>query len=135
VSVLLDTSYLLALHAKRDVNHITAEALKGQLKNKEFGQLYISDYIFDEFVTHLRARSYPKADIQEIGSTFLEGGTFQMLQVNSSIFSKAWELFKKYEVLSFTDCTTAILAEEFGIRHIASFDAGFDRVSHLKRLH
>ena len=133
MSLILDTSFLIAIYSERDEHHSTARRLLPKLQSKEYGQTYISDYIFDEFVTFLRARSYPESTLQAIGDRLKAEDSSHFLHINECIFSKSWELFKKYP-LSFTDCTTIILTEEFGIHHVASFDAGFDRIPHLKRI-
>lgn len=134
MSSILDTSFLIALNNAKDENHESAQSLKVRLKEKEFGQCYISDYIFDEFVTFLRAKSFPENSIKEIGDALLADQSIKLLKIDIDTFLKSWEFFKKSSELSFTDCSTITLAKEFGIRNVASFDSGFDRFPHLKRI-
>ena len=134
LSLILDTSFLIALHNSKDIYHNHAESLKSKLKNKEFGQCYISDYIFDEFVTFLRVKSFPASDIKELGEALLAEESIKLLKIDSQIFLQSWELFKKISKLSFTDCTTIVLAKEFGIKNVASFDSDFDKIANLKRI-
>ena len=134
MSLILDTSFLIALNNARDVNYKNAQTLKIRLKDKEFGQCYISDYIFDEFVTFLMAKSFPANTIKEIGDALLAEESIKLLKIDLHIFLESWESFKKLNKLSFTDCTTIILAKEFGIKNIASYDSGFDRITFIKRI-
>lgn len=134
LGIILDTSFLIALNNAKDMNHGGAQSLKARLKEKEFGQCYVSDYIFDEFVTFLMAKAFYPNKIREIGDALLAEESINFLRVNESLFMESWEFFKKHNNLSFTDCTTAILAKEFGIKNIASFDSGFDKIDSIKRI-
>lgn len=134
MSVIFDTSFLIASNIVKDINHKNAQSLKLKLKDKEFGQCFISDYIFDEFVTFLRAKSFNENIVKEIGDSLLAEESIKLLKIDLHIFLQSWEFFKKSNNLSFTDCTTITLAKEFGIKNIASFDSGFDRVHDIKRI-
>ena len=134
VGILLDTSFLVALSNAKDENRDAAQALKGRIAKKELGQSYLSDYIFDEFVTFLKARHVPQQKVREIGDALLSDSSIQLLKVDSNAFLQSWEMFKKFDALSFTDCTTVILAGQFGIKSVASFDADFDGIGLIKRI-
>ena len=47
--------------------------------------------------------------------------------LDKEVFLQSWGLFKISSNLSFTDCSTIILAKEFSIKNAASFDSDFDR--------
>jgi len=134
VSLILDTSFLLALNDAGDFSHNNANSLKIRVKDKEFGQCYISDYIFDELMTLMRAKSISLNKIKDIGDSLLSDKTIELLKVDKEMFLQSWDLFKKSNELSFTDCSTITLSKEFGIRTVASFDSGFDRFPHIKRI-
>ena len=134
MSIILDTSFLIAINDSKDSNHKKANELKPRVRNKEFGQCYISDYIFDEFATFLKAKSFRNSFINEVGNALLSNEEIRILRVDENSFFQSWEMFKKMEKLSFTDCTTIILAKEFSIKKIASFDSDFDKVSYLERV-
>ncbi len=134
MAIILDTSYLIALNNERDAGYPAAKSLRPRIKNKEFGRAYISDYIFDEFMTFLRMKSNPEPAIREIGDALLSDDTLTLLKIDIHSFLKSWELFKKSGGLSFTDCTIVIMAEAYGIENVASLDSGFDRISSLKRI-
>lgn len=101
---------------------------------REFGQCYISDYVFDELVTFLMAKSFPSEIIKNIGDSLLEEENITLLKIDNPVFLQSWNLFKKMKTLSFTDCTTILLAQQFNVKNIASFDTDFDKISLLQRV-
>ena len=134
MGILLDTSFLIAVNNPKDVNYGNAQAIKARIKNMELGQSYFSDYIFDEFVTFLKAKRVSQEKITEIGEALLLDESIKLLRVDATVFSQSWDLFKKRQALSFTDCTTAILARDFNIKNVASFDADFNSIGFVKRI-
>jgi len=134
LNLILDTSFLIALNDSGDHKHENALALKSKIKNKEFGQCFISDYIFDELVTFLRAKSIPDDKINEIGDALLSDPTIERFNIDEETFSQSWENFKKTSNLSFTDCTTITLAKKFGVKNVASFDSDFDKFPYIERI-
>ena len=78
MSLIFDTSFLIALNDSGDYNHKYAISLKSRIKNKEFGQCYISDSIFDELMTFLRGKSIPFDKIKAIGDAFTDCTTITL---------------------------------------------------------
>ncbi|ACP34663.1 PilT protein domain protein [Sulfolobus islandicus L.S.2.15] len=113
--IILDTSFLIAFYNKRDSRHEKALKIFDEITNDK---LVISDYIFDEIVTFLRAK-VPWIAI-EVGENILEN--LDMIRVNDEDFRTAWELFNKFDELSFTDCTTLSLSKRLKIRRVVTFD-------------
>ncbi len=134
MGVFLDTSFLVALVNADDENHGLAQSIKARIAAKELGQPYISDYIFDELVTFLKARHVEAGKIEEFGDSLLNDGGIDLLRVGSAVFLQSWGMFKKSTGLSFTDCTSIVLAKEFGIKSIASYDSDFDKLPSLNRI-
>lgn len=134
MGIFLDTAFLIALANADDKNHGSAQSLKVRIASREHGQPYISDYIFDELVTFLMARHVRPEKIEEFGGSLLEDESIKLLKIDSAVFFQSWELFKKSASLSFTDCTSIVLAEKFGIRSIASYDSDFDKLPMLRRI-
>tara|TARA_Y100000310_G_C20655366_1_gene801708 strand:- start:1311 stop:1742 length:432 start_codon:yes stop_codon:yes gene_type:complete len=134
MGIILDTSFLVALNNVKDANHESAIKLKNKIKNNDYGQPYVSDYIFDEFVTFLRAKSFPKEKISQLGDSLISGKDIKILNLNKDLFLKSWNFFKKSNGASFTDCTIIISSKEHNINKIASYDEHFDRVNFLHRL-
>jgi predicted nucleic acid-binding protein len=118
--IILDTSFLIAFYNKRDSRHEEALKIFDEITNDK---LVISDYIFDELVTFLRAK-VPWIAI-EVGENILEN--LDIIRVNDEDFRTAWELFNKFNKLSFTDCTTLSLSKRLKIRRVVTFDQSLIR--------
>ena len=118
--IILDTSFLIAFYNKRDSRHREALKIFDEIANDK---LVISDYIFDEVVTFLRAKVPWIA--QEVGKNILEN--LDVIRVNDEDFITAWELFNKFDELSFTDCTTLSLSKRLKIRRVVTFDQSLIR--------
>ncbi|MBI5228260.1 type II toxin-antitoxin system VapC family toxin [Candidatus Micrarchaeota archaeon] len=130
MSVLLDTAFLVAYCDEDDQDHARATKLAKELDSNMFGQLYISDYIFDETITLLKKYIGNKS-ATERGLKLLNSTT--LLKIDSQVFDLSWEFSTKFDHLSFTDCTNVILMRHYKIGHIATFDSGFDGVVKVLR--
>ncbi|MEW5996458.1 MAG: PIN domain-containing protein [Candidatus Micrarchaeota archaeon] len=128
--MLLDTSFLVAYYDKRDQNHPAAVRLVGELETGKFGRLIISEYVFDELMTILK-KFVGKAKAAEKGRDILNSLDF--LQADSKVFQLGWELFKKSEGLSFTDCYLVAAMKHYNIEYLATFDSGFHGIVKVLR--
>ena len=125
MSVILDSSYIIAYSDERDKYHKEAIGLSKHLSSGDFGQIFISDYIFDEVVTYFLARQGIEKAIS-VGEYLLKF-EIELLHSTSELFSSSWIFFKQRKNLSFTDCITIEIMKAYGIRNIATFDAGFNQ--------
>lgn len=133
MSILLDTSFIFAFFNKKDEHHESADKIMQALRNGLFGKLFISDYVFDEFVT--LAGAHLRFDLaEEWGQTLLNSSSIELLTTDKTEFDEAWKLFIRYKELSFTDCTLLAISKHFGIDNIASFDSDFDKTKAIKRI-
>ncbi len=126
MSLLIDTSALIAARNADDKNHkkalrIMTPALKG-----EYGRVFISDYIFDEAVTLAYIRTGYKKFAHDIGS-FARAKPINFRFIEPVDFDRAWELYHQYDDknLSFTDCTNIALMERLDVETLFTFDMGF----------
>ena len=126
MSILIDTSALIAARNAEDRNHKSAvnnmnSALKG-----EYGKVFTSDYVFDEAVTLAYMRTGKKIFALDIG-LFARSRPITMRFVEPIDFDRAWELYRQYDDknLSFTDCTNIALMERLDIESIFTFDSAF----------
>jgi len=133
MSAVLDSSFLFAFFNENDVNNASAVKIMEKLKEGVFGKLFITDYIFDEFVTLAAKRTRTDLAI-EWGELLLESQRIELLATDNAEFRAAWSLFKQYKNLSFTDCTIVSVAKHFDIANIISFDSDFDAVKGIKRV-
>ena len=134
MTVFVDTGVLYAEHDTDATRHEAAAAALDVVYDGEFGQPYISDFIFDEAVTLARTRT-GSVDVAARLSDRLLGRdefpqAFELLRVSAGPFSDAVETFERYgdQELSFTDATTVALTERHGLDRVLSFDDDFDGI-------
>lgn len=130
MSVLLDSSFLIAYCNSREKDHVRAVELAKELETDSFGERIISDYIFDETITILK-KYLGNKQATENGSKFLASTRF--VKIDSLAFALSWELSKKFDVLSFTDCTNIAVMKHYNINYLSTFDSGFDGVVKVLR--
>lgn len=126
MSLLIDTSALVAARNADDKNHekaldIMTRALKG-----EFGKLYVSDYIFDEAVTIAHIRTGNKDFANDIGG-FARVKPIIFRFIEPIDFERAWELYPQFKDkdFSFTDCTNIAFMERHDIDTLFTYDSEF----------
>ena len=130
ISVLLDTDFLVAYYNTREKNHPKAVELLNELETGELGRLWVSDYGFDETITLLKKYLGNKAATEK-GNVILS--SLELVRVDTEAFGLAWELSKKLDKLSFTDCTHIALMKHFDIDYLATFDSAFDEIVKILR--
>lgn len=125
----LDTGPFIARYSKVDTHHADAVRSFENIGRGEtpYRKLYTSDYVLDEAITGCRQRTRSHKPSVELGSAILSSESIVLLKVDGDVLGEAWEFYKaRSEVdLSFTDCTTAVLARRHGISHIFTYDADF----------
>lgn len=140
MSAFIDAGMFVAFYNTRDRNHEEAVRILNSAATGEYGLLYTSDYVFDEAVTLMLARTKKPSLALGVGELILGNPArgipsfAELLYVDEETFTAAWGLFKRYSVkgLSFTDCTILALMKEEGIENLISFDRSFDGI--VKRL-
>ena len=128
MAVFIDTGIFVALHNADDQHHQRSrELMKNALKGN-LGRICTSDYIIDEAITTALARTKKHNIAVDLGTYIIESPRIIKLTIDQDTFKIAWEKFKTLQDkgLSFTDCTSIALTEKHGIKHIMSFDCGFD---------
>ncbi len=133
MTVLVDTGVLYADHDTDATRHEPAKNGLEAVYDGEFGQPYITDYIYDEAVTLTLKRS-EFAAAKQLGKR-LRGldpypQAYQMRSVSAAVFADAVEVFERYDdqQLSFTDASTVALCERYSIDAVMSFDDDFDGI-------
>ena len=126
MTVFIDTNIFAAAKLKKDVDHERAKTLLEDALFGKHGQVFTSDYIFDETITLLIVRTKKNQSVCEYGNSILTSGIIEIIKVDNG-----WEKFSMFEdkVISFTDCTTLAIMEELKIDKIMSFDKHFDGIS------
>jgi predicted nucleic acid-binding protein len=127
--IILDSSFLIAFHNENDIHHRSAAKLMPQLIVGNFGQLLMPEYVYLEVVTVVALkRDFPTAI--KVGSALLNAKEIQFVPC-SHFFQDAWRYFQSQgtgAVLSFIDAALVALAKQRGVRHLATFDKGFQKV-------
>jgi len=136
MSAFIDAGMFVAAYNTRDRSHKEATDLIRAAIGEQYGSLYTSDYIFDEAVTLMLARTKNPEFAFGVGELILGNPSrgipsfAELLHVDEEVFSDAWTLFKRYASrgLSFTDCTTLALMKRAKIDVLLSFDRSFDGI-------
>ena len=120
----------MAFYNKRDGQHVSARESFARIGRGEtpYRKLYTSDYVLDESITLCRSQTGNHSLAVELGTDILNSKTMVLLKVDGDILKGSWELFKqRAEIkLSFTDCSTAVLARTHGVSDIFTFDDDFN---------
>lgn len=119
----------MAFYNKRDSQHTSARDSFARIARGEtpYRKLYTSDYILDESLTLCRSQTRNHKLAVELGTDILDSKTIVLLKVDGGALKESWELYKQRSeiVLSFTDCSTAVLARTHGISDIFTYDDDF----------
>jgi predicted nucleic acid-binding protein len=108
--IFVDTSFLIALFSKKDVNHKESLSMRNKIqKAHQSIILYYSDYIFDELITFLKKRkehyAITHAEIINIGDKIKQSKILNCIHITEKLYEKTWDYIKKYQDKdwSFTD--------------------------------
>ena len=132
--ILIDTGYMVAFFNKKDKHYREArETIKQILEDSPQIKFIYSDYIFDEFVTLMKKEKIFIEKIKKAGENILKSNIWKMFQIDGNIFSKTWEMIKKYDdkEWSFTDASSFVLMEELGIRYYLAYDGHFSQYENI----
>ena len=129
--IILDTSFVVSYKIEDDTNHRKAVELMKEIAEGKYGEVIISDYIFDEAVTVILVRSKSLSLAVETGNDLRKYANIDM--IGCYIVDSAWEVFsgQKDTKFSFTDCTILSMMERKKIVHIATFDAEFRKMKSI----
>jgi len=134
MTVLVDTGVLYADHDTTASRHEAARRALEAVYDGEFGQPYVSDYIFDEAVTLTQTRAKAFEPAKQLGDRIRGVDSYpqvyEMLWVSAAVFSESVSVFEQYDdqELSFTDATTVALAQRHDVDSVLSFDDDFDGI-------
>jgi hypothetical protein len=136
MTVLVDTGVVYADHDTDATRHEVATRACEAVYDGEFGQPYISDYVFDEAVTLTRRRTDSHTAAMGLCDR-LRGHdqyprVYEFCHVSTAVFTDACAVFERYDDqgLSFTDATSVALVERRDLDGIVSFDDDFDGLVH-----
>ncbi|MCP4978276.1 MAG: PIN domain-containing protein [Maribacter sp.] len=124
MKVFIDTSAFCALTIPKDKYNPRAKILYNQIVERN-AIIFSSNYILDETYTLLKSRSSHDTSIKfmdNIGKCHIT-----ILNIDEDIENSAKKIFKKFKdkKLSFTDCTSFALINQFNINAAFAFDEHF----------
>ena len=123
MKLLVDTSALLALAFRDDVNHGAAVAFLRQTPQARF---VLTELILSEVVTRVRARG-GAARAAETGHSLLESRRYEVLFVDTELLRGALARMTDFadKRLSLTDCASFEVMSRLGLASAFSFDRDF----------
>jgi hypothetical protein len=131
--IFVDSGAWLAVYDQADQYHPSAIAFWNQLRAQTV-QLVTSDYVLDETYTLLKLRASLRAAVAL--HRMLEASQIvTVVEINSSIFQVAWNLFESYtdKAWSFTDCTSLVIMRQLKLIEAFTFDEHFRQMGFVMR--
>jgi predicted nucleic acid-binding protein len=127
MSIFADTGAFLAYRNKKDKYHETALKLFRDALKGKYGQIYTSDYIYDEALTLALIRTNNLAVAVDIAEV-IRSPRIKMIFVDTELLEKSTKTFKQYSDrnLSFTDAVSIEIMKEINIEKYFGFDSHFD---------
>lgn len=93
-------------------------------------RILTSDYVIDEVITTIFARTGSFELTKKLGQAIIESKAIERLTIDEETFIHSWEFFKRMGSIgmSFTDSTSAVLMKKKDINTVFSFDEHFKRL-------
>ena len=127
--IFVDSSYFIAFADKADRWHKDAVKLSENIKTG----VVVSDYVIAEAVSTIGHRGGGKAGIDLYDFLI---NNFQVIYVDEELLKQSMEVYLKYDgTLSVADAVSVEVMRRHGIKKIISFDADFDKVTSISRIH
>ena len=129
--IVLDSSFLIAFHNRRDVHHTAAAEIMDRLLDGAWGELLLPEYVFLEVVTVLAVRLGIETAVA-VGETLLDARELEFVPC-SELFLDTLDVFRRQPgtSLSFADSAIVAIARRREAGHVATFDADFQGVDGL----
>lgn len=129
--IVLDSSFLVAYHNRRDVHHDAATAAMDRLVANEWGPALLLEYVFLEVVTVLLARRGLDTALR-VATLLLQAREVEFVP-SSDMFLSVLDTFRtqRQTRLSFADAAIITVARQRGAQFVATFDREFRRVDDL----
>jgi predicted nucleic acid-binding protein len=134
MSLLVDTSFFIALKHLRDADHDRATELFREVFRGKHGVAHTTSVVFLEAVTVALARTHRHSAAKGVGELIQmrtgERQMFPLQHVSSGQLTAAWDAFRGHQdkFLSMVDWTSVVVARELEVDAILSFDRGFDGI-------
>ncbi len=119
--IFLDASFIVAYVNSKDQNHERAAEIAKEIDAGLHGPQVVSEYILDEVMTVLLARTKDYALAVSTGKTLRK---YIFIRSDEDLLEKTWETFsnQRKPYISFADCSTIAICESVRIAKLATFD-------------
>ena len=127
-NIFIDTSAFFAALNPKDNHHNKAQSFLKKLENESRYQSVISNLIFMESVTLIRARLSIPLSIK-FGEHLYQSTKIKLIYVTPEIEKQAWKIFTQYsdKQFSFVDCTSFAIMKIMNINEAFTFDKHFEQ--------
>ena len=128
--IFLDASFIVAYVNAKDQNHKKAVEIAKAIDSGMHGPQVVSEYILDEVMTVLLARTKDYELTVATGRTLRK---YIFIRSDEELLERTWEVFSMQNkpYISFTDCSTIAICENTRIAKLATFDNGLGEKSGL----
>ena len=125
MKIFVDTGAWMAVTVRNDKHHLQALGVLEKFQ-RQFVQLFTTDYVLDETLTLVRMRAGHQKAV-EIGKSIVDSPLIRTVNIEKQIWGEAWKIFQRYKdkVWSFTDCTSFAVMDLFQIENAFAFDKNF----------
>lgn len=131
VPLFVDTGAFFARFNERAAEHGRAQAVFRGIRSGElrYGPLFTSRYVLSELATLMRRKVGHTPAVTAL-ETIREADSFNVLPVGGAVFDRAREQFARYDdqQISFVNHSSGVLADDYDIDHVFTFDADDFRV-------
>ncbi|OLS25496.1 MAG: VapC ribonuclease [Candidatus Heimdallarchaeota archaeon LC_3] len=135
MTIFCDTGFYFAILFSKDPDHQRAISILQDIAEKKFGNIFTSDYVYDEVMTLVNARMKGKRiDLLDKMSSLLisEEPIAKMIKIEKEWLEEIKNIQKKYSnqkrVLSYTDASNIYLCKKERIQKIVSYDKNFEGI-------
>ncbi len=120
--IFVDTGGWFAATVPMDPDHTAAARWLAQNAQR----LVTTDYVVDETLTLLKARGQYRRTLT-LGEHLFDGTLATVYYLTEDDLRAAWHTFIRFsdKEWSFTDCTSKVVIERFGLTHAFAFDTHF----------
>ena len=130
---MIDANILIGNIYPSDQYHKETERLLPEFV-KRHGEVHLTDYVFLEVINFL-TKKVGRHEAEKTIEKLLTSNKIKIIYNTPETFLQTANEYKNYSNLSFTDVNIVIQMRRHGLKELLSFDAGFDEVKEIKRIH
>ncbi len=128
----IDSPVWIGAKSKNDQYRLKCLDIVNNFNSENIRKVYITDYVFLETINFLLRKDSFEESNQALFN-FLQSERVEIVFVDEVMLDDIKNIFEKYKNLSLTDCSIIALMKEKNIKHLFSFDSGFDKVKDIVR--